>query len=153
MRFDVEIATAELVAAYLKGAVDEEVLPSDACPVVTFFDPMSVDEADRVVVMVPSADTSTESPGNFNANVECGIKTQWKQKTLAADFGKHFARVKEVRDKLFPSDLIDQLIAASPNGLGVDFVQPRRQFITRISEGWIYSETAFQINCFAKTEI
>ncbi|MGN6552528.1 MAG: hypothetical protein ACTHLW_02185 [Verrucomicrobiota bacterium] len=150
MRYDAEIVLSSAVAAYLSSILSKET--KDRWPAVTFFDPMSVENADRIVVMVPSAMTMAEQPGKFVASVECVIKTEWKQATLAKNFQDHFACINETRDKLCPPDLMDRLNAVIEPGAELDFVQPARKFSTIVRTGWIASETVFEVDGFFKTE-
>jgi hypothetical protein len=160
MRYDIENAAADVVVAYLRSVVDaaiQNVDDKDGNPqsiIVTFYDPMSVDEANRIVVRCPDGETMKESMANGGLSVEVGIKSQWKQPTIEADFEAHFARVAEVRDKLFPVDLIERLNAAAAaadppiTGIGIDYVAQGRKLYTDVREGWLYSETGFQMNYF-----
>lgn len=152
MRLDIEVAAAELFAEFLKKYASTQpgqVTDALACPVVTFFDPMSVDDADRVVVMCPDAETDAAEPGHFTATVDVGIKTLWKQASIKADFLKHFARVKDVRDKLNAVGIIGLLTPLMPAGMALDFVNPKKRFKTHIAESsaakWIYSGAEFEI--------
>jgi len=89
------------VAAYLIAQIDQPTLAANPalsnCPVVTFIDPMSIDDANRIVVMSPDATTMVESPGNCEVTIEVGIKSQWAQPSMAADYAAHFQRVNVVR--------------------------------------------------------
>jgi len=118
------------------------------CPAVSFFDPMSIDEANRIVVDVPSVETNPASPGNIIVRADCVIKSQWAQPTYAADRAAHFERVNEVRDKLMPSDLRTRLALFAPDGIGIEYVQPRRQFSTTLREGWIVSDLNLTVQCY-----
>ncbi len=151
MRRDIEIPLAELVVNYLNSVCAVQaggVLDATICPIVTFYDPMSVDQADRVIITVPHGETYAEQGGNFKALVETYQKTLWTQKTLADDMAKHFARVNEVRDKYFAPNIIDLMSDLPVAGITVGFVNPRMQFNTKtLGErgGWITSETAFEL--------
>lgn len=143
MRYDAEMAVAQMVADYLTANVAS--FDASVCPIVTFFDPMSIDEANRVVVMVPSVSTDVAHPGSFVATVEVGIKSRWAQESVATDFENHFGRSNDVRDKLMVASPWTHLTA--PAGIGLHFVQPVRQFSTRITEDhWIYSDVTLTIN-------
>lgn len=146
MSFSPEDAVAETVVAYLRAMVDPDI--QALCPVVSFMDPMSIDEAHRVVVEVPAVATNAASPGSMTATVECGVKSQWSQPTLAADKAAHFARVAEVRDKLMPASLAAALAEYAPAGTGINYAQPRRQFATRVATGWFYSSATLQIEIY-----
>lgn len=154
MRYDVETAAATLFANYLNAVASTQpgyVLDPAACPIVTFFDPMSVADADRVVVMCPTATTDIPDAGRFQATMDIGVKTQWTQATITAQFKMHFARVNDVRDKLMlaPLALATALVPYLPQGMAVDFVQPQKHFSTHIAESstskWIYSGTQLDI--------
>jgi hypothetical protein len=152
MRWDVEQAAASVIAAYLQGSVAPTT--SGPSPIVTYFDPMSVDEANRIVIFVPSGETMLECAGDGTLAIEVGIKSRWLQPTVNADFAAHWSRVKDVRDSLFPSDLATRLnnAAAAMNpamtGFVVNFIKPVRAFHTRVMDGWLYSETSFQMTYY-----
>jgi len=55
---DIETAISEAVKALLVANV-AEAFQAD-CPVVTFYDPMSIDEANRCVVQVPECQPAQE---------------------------------------------------------------------------------------------
>lgn len=160
MRYDIENAAAAVVVAYLRSIVDPAVHLVKGrgdeyfSIIVAFYDPMSVDEANRIIVQCPNGETMPESMANGSMTVEVGIKSQWTQKTIVADFAAHFARVAEVRDKLFPSDLIERLNAAAAaavppiTGIGIDYVAQGRKLHTDVREDWIYTETGFTMNYF-----
>lgn len=153
MRYDIEVASAKMFADYLEELCSTDVgqiMDAKACPIVTFFDPMSVDDADRLVVMCPDAVIDVNDRGCFAATIDIGIKTLWTQATIKKNFDIHFQRVNDVRDKLMPNDIIDRLTPFFPTGMVVNFVQPRRNFKTHIAESsaakWIYSSSVFDIN-------
>lgn len=150
MRYDSETASGQMVAEYLAAVLDPSTVA--ASPVVTFYDPMSIDEANRIVVMVPSVDTDPASPGNLSITVEVVVKTQWTEPTVANDRAAHFERVNDVRDKLMAANMPTWLTVYEPAGLGLSYVQPRRRFSTRIMEGWFVSETSIQLQCFVTME-
>ena len=151
MRRDFEIPLAQLVVDYLNSVCAVQVggvLDAKLCPMVTFYDPMSVDDADRVIITVPHGETYAEQGGNFKAVVNTYQKTLWTQKTLADDMTKHFARVNEVRDKYFAPDIVDQMEILAPDGIAVLFVNPRMQFETKTlgeKGGWITSDITFEL--------
>ena len=159
MRYDIETAAAEMFAGYLKAlcsVADGYVMDAKKCPIVTFFDPMSVDDADRLVVMCPDSDIDTADTGRFKATMDIGLKKMWTQPNIDEDFSVHFQRVKDVRDKLMAKDIIARLDPFLPDGMVVDFVQPRRQFKTHIAEStqakWIFSGTMFGIEGYFMAE-
>lgn len=145
-RYDFEIAMSGVVVDYLVDRLDATV--TDKCPVVSFIDPMSIDEADRIIVLPPSGETIPESTGNFAGQVDVAVKTRWTQPTLADCMARHFNRLRAVRDKLFAPDIIAALDALG-DGIGIDFVQPRKAFTTKVTtDNWIYSETNLTVNAF-----
>lgn len=149
-RFDVEWALAPLFAQELIN-----LLPDDAktvSPVVTYFDPMSVDEANRIVVEIPTVTLQPESPGNFGGTCKVTAKSQWTQKTVKNDFTSHFSRVSMLRQALLSDELMDDvnaLAAAGQIGITLDYIQPKREFETKVAEhGWIYSDMTFRFTGF-----
>lgn len=158
MRYDVEIAVSDILTAYLKALASTkpgQILDPSACPIVTFYDPMSVDDADRVTVMVPNAETDAANPGNFSATVDIGLKTLWTQATLKNSFKRHFARVNDIRDKIMPKDIVERMTPYFVAGAVINYVQPRRDFDTHIAQAnvnWIYSGTKFVVNGYFTTE-
>lgn len=152
MRYDVETALAQVFANYLQSTVEPAKLKD--CPIVTFFDPMSVDDANRIIVFCPHCQSDPTTVGNFDARLEIGVKSQWTQENIKNDFDAHFQRVNEVRDKIWPAGLMAALqdSAVAVEGLLIEYVQPRRDMTTSIKkEGWLYSETGFQVRCMATT--
>ena len=147
MRFDPEIALADTLTGYIKSILSGDIF--ETCPAVTFFDPMSIDDADRIVVQVPSCDTMAESAGNFDLIAEVGIKTQWAQVSVTDDMKKHFDRVSALRDILSASNIKDRLESFQPDGFKVDFVNPSRAGSTKVFEGWIFTDTKMQIAAHA----
>lgn len=147
IRNDIEVIVADMVAAYLQATLAAETQAD--CPVVSWHDPMSIDDANRVVVMVPQCVSAEENPGNYECTVEVGIKSQWSQPTVAADKESHFARVDAVRDALWTDTLVADL-AAQSTVVGVNFVSPRRNHTTKIVDGFFYSETALTIHIYTR---
>lgn len=146
-RYEPEWALAEIFESYLDEVLDEELFSKS--PVVTFFDPMAQDEAERVVVLVHDVETSADGVSNFAAVVEVTVKSQLKKPTLAEDMAAHFERTKAVRDVLCATNLMTELDAVD-DGLGVDGVNKRRGMRTQLADGWIYSETKLTVKCFAR---
>lgn len=147
---DPEFLLAEVVAGWLRDQVSTET--QEACPVVEFSDPMSVDAADRIVVMVPSGESDEEWGGNGTFQLDIGIKTQWQQSDIDADFAKHRARIKEVRTILWDSDLQTSLETQSDGQIGVSFVHPKRGFKTQVYDGWLYTETNLTVQIYLKEQ-
>jgi hypothetical protein len=145
-RYDIEWALAPVVALYLQGKISAAA--QLISPVVTFFDPMAVDEANRFVIEIPSAATMAESPGNFSGTCQCTVKSRWTQKTLAADMAAHFDRSNWMRDALMSIALVNDLNTAAGNNAGwrLDYIQPKREFSTVVAEGWAYSDVKFTFN-------
>lgn len=145
MRTDLEIVVADCFANYLKSVVSGET--QAACPVVTWTDPMSIDEADRIIVDVPSCSGSTEIKGNDDCTIHIGVKTQWAQATITEDRDRHFARVGEVRNALSVKSLAEELQPFS-DVVGINFVQPGWAQSSKVVEGFFHSETQITVNTF-----
>jgi hypothetical protein len=145
MRYDIETAVAQCFADYLKSTVEAPILA--ICPVVTFFDPMSIDDAHRIIVHCDTAQSDPTSVGNFDCRVSVDVKSQWTQENIAVDFQAHFRRVNEVRDKLWPAILLASLQALQSDGLLIEYPQPRRDLSTKIfkDSNFLLSETAFNV--------
>lgn len=155
MRYDIEKAASDMFTDYLKALCSTQagqVMDPNGCQIVTFYDPMSIDDADRLTVMVPDSETDAPDPGCFSATVDIGLKTLWTQPTVKDDFCKHFARLNDVRDKLIlqPADILTRISPYIPPGIELNRIQPRKKFSTHIAEStaakWIYSGTTFIIN-------
>lgn len=153
MRYDIEDSVTKIFADYLSVAASTavgQVCDPNRCPIVTFFDPMSVDDADRIVVRCPDAVTDPADMGRFSAEIEVGIKTLWTQVNIKKKFSEHHQRVNDIRDKLMAPSIIALLATVTPAGVALDFVHPRKHFKTHVAEStqakWIYSETSFSIN-------
>lgn len=153
-RYDIEWALAPVVASYLQGKLDPAIVA--ASPVITFFDPMAVDEASRIIVEIPQCQTMKELQGNFNGSCNVTVKSRWTKPTVAADFPAHYNRTNFTRDALMSAMLAADLNSAAavlaaaagqPSvGFNLDFVQPVFTFKTDVREGWIYSEASFKFN-------
>lgn len=153
MRYDIEIVVSGALVALLGDLMDESIacLPGEAqtapCLIVGFNDPMSIDDANRITVMVPTAETNVEDASQFLARVEVVAKSQWTKATLKKDYDAHNARVTELRDKLSATDLADRMAAKMPAGSSLEFVSPKRSYSTKVYDnGWIVSEAAFNLN-------
>lgn len=133
MRHDFELVTCDTYANYLEAVIDEAVL--SVCPVVTVFDDMSNDEADRIVVRCESGETKTSGPANAVCVVDVVVKTLLRQPSMQDDVTKHFERVNAVRDALTVADTDDAVNAYSEDGIAVDRIEPVRRFETRIVNG------------------
>lgn len=153
IRYDIEIATAQCLTSYLQALLTAEIddLPmQEKCPVVTFYDPMSIQEDDRIIVRVATSQSNAESPGNFAAAVELALKSQWKQPTLSADFARHFARLNALRSVIWVQGLAAELAPYTPAGFAVNFVDNTRQNQTEImTNNLILSVTAFNLRGLA----
>ena len=143
-RYDIEWVMAGIVVAYLTNKID--VALQEKSPVVTFFDPMAIEEDNRFVVEVPAAQTNQESPGNYEGSCKCTVKSRVTEATGAEDQKAHFNRTNWMRDVLMSSALLDDLNALATAGEFVlDYIQPHRDFSTDATkEGWIYSDIAFR---------
>lgn len=140
---DIETAISEAVKALLVANV-AEAFQLD-CPVVTFYDPMSIDEANRCVVQVPECHPVQEHAGNFEATVEVGIKAQWAQASVAEDLASHNARCRAFRSVLLSNTLAEEIEAQAGGKFSVWFVDPEKQMRTEVRENWYYSPTIFKI--------
>lgn len=145
MRYDAEMTLAQTIADYLNDVVYDPFRA--ASPIVTFFDPMSQDEANRIIVIVPSADTNVEDAATFMCEAEIGNKTILSQPTMQQDFADHYARVNAVRDKFYPTDLVSRLQAKAPDGFKINYVNPARKFVTQIGD-YLYSALHLSIKCY-----
>lgn len=151
MSYDPEYAVTQMIGAYLKAELPEETQAT--CPVVTFIDEMEVpEERSRFIVDVLVSTNDAHMPANFAANIELGVKSDWKQPSIVADLARHRARVQVLRGLVMfsPDGMIEVLTEYLPAGLAIEFVQPSRQFTTRKHvDGWFYSETSFQVQCYS----
>ena len=151
MTYDIEFALSCGFADYMQAMCSTQpgqVMDTKVCPIVTFYDPMSVDDANRMTIMVPNAATDVPQPGRFVGSIDMGLKTIWTQPTIKSDFANHRARLKDIRDKLLPADLLTRLAPYLPNGMAIDFVHPQKRFTSHIAEAganWIYSGTIFEV--------
>jgi hypothetical protein len=155
-RYDIEWALAPAVAAYLQGKIDPAI--QAVSPVITFFDPMAVDEANRIIVEIPQAKTMKEARGNFSGACKVTVKSRWSKPTVKADFSAHYDRTNWTRDSIISPTLVTDLNSSalslataagqSSAGFTLDFQQPEIVFQTDVREGWIYSEATFNFNGF-----
>lgn len=152
MKYNIEYQAAEAVKGYLTATLDAADFTS--WPIVTWFDPMAIDDASRVVCICQSATSHETGAGNFSADVEVGVRTNWNQPTVQADMASHFDRVAQVRDVL--NDDTDALVAGiaaqCAAGFTVSFVNVRREYATEVNEGNYYSSVKLSIECHATTE-
>lgn len=164
MRYDIESAIAQVFVDYLVVNVDPAIQNGPnpaAAPIVGFFDPMSVDDSNRIIVHCEQAQSDVVSIGNFDARVEIDVKSQWTDgPDIKDDFDAHFVRVNEVRDKLWPiqfsSDAVafQQLQSFTESGVMIEFVKPRRDLSVKIfkNPGWLLSTTAFQVRAIVTNQ-
>jgi hypothetical protein len=145
----IEMEIADAVKTVLVAEVESSI--QEVCPVVTFYDPMSIDEASRCIVQTPTVQTAQEWSGNFEARIELGIKSQWTQATLAEDTATHAARVKAFRAVLLQSDFGD-LLGVAATTFSVWFVNPDAPMATDPRENWFYSELILTIQGGFKAE-
>lgn len=156
LNFKPEIDSASAVAEYLKEVLLSGSFPDiqDECPVVTFYDPMSIDEANRIVVMIGSAQSRPEQAGAYIVDVEIGVKSRWSQATVKDDFKNHFDRAQAVREALWVKALADNLEQCAPEGLGINFVSPNRMLkhdsYGTNPTGWLLTTTTLQLTCYSK---
>lgn len=149
-RYDIEGIVADTLSAYLSAQLGSGV--TTTCPVVTFYDPMSVDEASRIVVLAPDAASREEAAGNFTVRVEIGIKSRWAQASAGTDWTTHMSRVNLVRGVLWDADLAASLHTEANGLIGVNFVQPERKITTDVREGWYYTPTTLTLEVFAMNQ-
>lgn len=139
-----EFLLAGVVADYLRENVSQEI--QSAAMIVDFTDPMSIDDANRIIVQVPSGSSDESHAGNGEFEVEIGIKSQWAQASINEDFAAHKARVREVRSWLWSATLAEDLNTAGGDVIGVDFVQPQRGFKSEVYDGWLFTDTTLKVH-------
>lgn len=145
---DLEFQLADTVADFLRASIADET-QEDAL-VVTFYDPRSVDEAHRIVVMVPQGATNDHGGGNCSFELLVEVRSRWNEATITEDFASHRARLKEVRAALEvdAGEICEEL---SNDEIGVDGFHVERSFRTDVdANNWIVSETGYRVNCFTK---
>lgn len=150
MRHDFEKAAAETVAAYLEAVLESTL--QEAAPVVTFFDPMSLDDASRIVVICESGETKEAGPGNALVQVEVGVKTPWTQPTLSTDVSTHFERVNAVRDAFTVADPSAAVQAYSVSGIDLSHIDSVRRFETVMDRDGAFLYSSIELNCHVNTE-
>lgn len=147
MRHDFEKAVVDSVKAYIDAVLDDE--SCEGIPVVTFFDPMSLDDADRIIVVCEQGDTKIAGPSNVVCLVEVGVKTLKHESTLQADIETHFHRVNAVRDLFCVATPGATIENYSVEGIHITHLESVRRFGTDMggSDGtFIYSKQEFQIH-------
>jgi len=151
MRYDVEIVAAQTFTGFLQAVASTQpgqLLDPTACPIVNFFDPMDVDDADRVTVDVENADTDDTDSGRFEADVSIGVKTLWHQPSIGADMLLHFARLNDVRDKLMTANLVTLLAAYAPAGVVIDAVEHKKRLKSGKFKMFWFSQTIVTVKGF-----
>lgn len=152
MRHDHERAICETVAAYLEGVLDAALIA--AAPVVSFYDPMALDDADRITVICERGETKASQPGNFTAQVEVGVKTRLEQPDMANVISTHFERVNAVRDVFSVADPAGDVSAHNVAGIEVTHIESVRRFSTDMgSEVFIYSKLELTIHGNTANEV
>lgn len=154
---NIEAILANAIKTYFESG---EVVAAETlaeCPPVTFFDPMSLDEAHRCVIQVPSAQSSSEfGAGNFEAEVEIVVKSRWAQPTMTADWEAHNARVKAYRDAML-SDTITRGQGITGDEIDVYYVGSEVGCNTSVrgarEGGWFVTSTTVRIQVGLKVEI
>jgi hypothetical protein len=148
MRHDIEYALAETFKDYLTAKLDA----ADFVfwPIVTLYDPMAIDDANRVVCIVTDAELSEKQDGNFTAEIEIGVKTFWTQPDVATELAAHFDRVNQVRDVLSQSQeqFLTDLAAVAPAGMTITFANRRKKLSTAVNEANYYSTSTFTVHGF-----
>ena len=136
-RYDIDSAVADAFVAYLAAKIDPAL--QNVSPVITIFDPMAVDEANRFIVEVKNWKTDPASPGMFTGQVKCVTKSRWNKPTWQADRIAHYDRFNWMTDVLMSSTLADD-VSTNTAGVVIDFIKPSREFTPVVHEGFIYSE-------------
>lgn len=149
MTYSIESAVSEAAKAYVESAVD--MADFAAWPVVTWFDPMAAEIGNRIVCICGQAQSHETSPGNFEAELEVGVRSNWSQPTAQADREAHFEIVKQLRDVFNASvdTLSDALDAQCPDGFSITYVDQRREYNTEVNEGNYYSSVRLTVSCHA----
>ena len=148
-RLDIEGLVADTVCDYIKATLSAAIQAT--CPVVTFHDPMSIDDANRIIVMVPSGITPDYAPGNFSVSLEVGTKTQWSQMSMQTDWTNHMAAVSAVRNILWDDGLEAALDTQAADAIGFNRAMPDRRIATEVREQWYYTPTVVNLEVFTKT--
>lgn len=145
---DPEWILPPILVALFQAGISASVI--DPAQIVSWFDPMSVDEADRIVVIVPDGQSEDYAVGNAQMTVEVGVKTQWAQSTLtSADVARHRARVVAVRSLLWVDTLVADLTALAAGAMGFNFIQPQRQFKTEVNAQSLWSQVTIKAEIFS----
>ncbi len=147
---DIEWVLAAVIASYLSTNLDQSITVT--CPVVTWYDPMSQDDASRIVVTVPDGETEDDIVGNGDFSVEVNVKSQWTQPTLAADQATHRNRVVAVRSLLWTDTLIADIgtaAAALDESVGINMVYYKRRMRTEVMDQWLDTVTTLRFNIFS----
>jgi hypothetical protein len=152
MKYAIEYHIALAAKAYIESKVDA--VDFQTWPVVTWFDPMAIDEGNRVVCICESVSSAPESPGNLTATVEIGVRSSWAQPTVDLDMAAHFSRVNQVRDVFNApqSNLIADISNLCESGVVVSYVNQAREYRTEVNEGNYYSSLMLTIKCVATEE-
>lgn len=152
MRLNPEYQLAIAFKLYLEDALDAADFAS--WPVVTWFDPMAIDAGNRVVCLCQSARTHDTQTGNFSAEIEIGVRTDFAQPSVETDAASHFDRVGQVRDALGPlPETIAAALASFCNaGFTVSYVDSQRELTTEVNEDNFYSATKLSVQCHATEE-
>lgn len=150
-QYNIEQLTAAVFAGYINAQMDPTLL-GDNCRCVTFYDLMSIDQANRIVVMVSAVQMDADMPGNGTAQIEIGIKSQWTQADLEADQAAHWVRVDAVENIFADAGIVAALQAQADTTLGINFIQPQRTRSTQLMDGWIFTEIKLNAEIFVMAE-
>lgn len=150
MRNDIEKAVVETVVAYASATLDQDFVAG--IPVVAFYDPMAIDDADRIIVSCEIGETKQSGPSNAVVQVEVGVKTRLEQPDMADAISGHFVRVNAVRDIFNVSSLEDELHENAADGIAITNVEPVRRFGTTMSDGSAYSRLEMNVHCHTTEE-
>ncbi len=147
MNLDLEWKLSPLLASYFRKQLAKTT--TDTSPVIAFFDPMAIDEANRIVIESPKALVDRSSADNFSAAVKITVKSQLGQIGTLEDLKAHFQRVNEVRGKLFGDTFCADVSALSAEVVITDCL-PKFEFETDYTRvGFIFSETTITLNGYA----
>lgn len=151
MRHDYEKATTETVALYVQDNQSGNALTG--LPVASFYDAMTTDDPDRIIVIAESGETKEADPGCATVDVEVGIKSTFSQPTAATDISDHFSRVNSLRDLFNVADPASAIDGYSVTGITVTGCDTVRRFETVPDRdaGFIYSSIELTLHVTTTT--
>jgi hypothetical protein len=147
-----EFQLCDTFLTFLLARQEDNNLDIGGIPIVSFYDPMAVDDADRCVVICEGGKVPDYTLGNFELGVEVGLKTIWATPSLAADLEKHKLRLTSLRNILCiaTADLITSLNAVAPVGFLVTYVNKGRDIKTSSNDEGscnFYSSIELTVKC------